>query len=363
MNIQKVFKGLTIALSLCAFCISILSPAAYASEASWGTGHINVGPINVRTGPGTSYDIAYSVNVGDVVELTGETASSGGYTWYRLVGGDGYWICQTGGWTLNVTPASDTLTCFDSYGAEVFAHVCDGDGVENWGYTVEVDAMSYTVTCSCGWGYTKACKPFYSYYGDGSVEYRYYFLGLDTDNDERVDLYPGQKKFLPNRAGSELRPYTLLEFYDHESEPPTVTLVFGDAKRNEIARYTFDWTVTVYVESYGLRMVGNDGLQVIHYVDHEFICKCLTLDTHLGDVGMTYKTGTIKDQYGIPLQKHMEYALVIMNPAEDNMNPIDWVVYIVRSISDSIYELFTNFFGLKFIFTDENSPFKFLMGS
>ena len=84
MNIQKTFRGLTISVVFCALIISTLSPVAFAASSSYGYAVINVSVLNVRTGPGTDYDIAYELSAGDIVYLTGQIGDGDGYTWYEL---------------------------------------------------------------------------------------------------------------------------------------------------------------------------------------------------------------------------------------------------------------------------------------
>ena len=66
---------------------------ALAGDTSWPkTGTVTGDNVNVRTGAGTSYNIAYKLNTGDTVTIY-ETATANGLTWGLLE--DSNWICLT----------------------------------------------------------------------------------------------------------------------------------------------------------------------------------------------------------------------------------------------------------------------------
>lgn len=362
INTQKrIFRGLIVSALLCALIVATLSPAAFAASTSVCYAEINVSVLNVRTGPGLSYDVAYSATTGDIINLTGDTATADGYTWYKVSGGDEYWIADTGGWTLvNSSAYEDTICAYGVYGDLAWSHTCVSSDPD-WSYYLEVQNDGYYIRCDCGWWYYRlvgqAC--------DDNGQIIAYFIGLDTDNDERVDLKPGQTKELPNRANSDLRPYQILEFMDSlDKDTPTVTITFATSDNDLIAEYTFIWWVDVYVESYGVRMVGMDGTEIIHPVDYDFMLYDRFAEFYLGDEGARYKHGDLLMQTleGDYVFRHVQYTFTLAPVGEGDIPILEWITYITRSISEIFSELFNNFFGLTFIFTDENSPFKFLIG-
>ena len=366
MNIQKrkrIFKGVILSLVLCALIISTLSPAAFAASSAYGYAVVNVSILNVRTGPGTDYDIAYALTTGDIVYLTGQIGEGDGYTWYELTGGNGYWIADTGGWALHVGGVyEDTINAYSATGVNVWSHTCHGS-TPDWSYDFEVYNDGYYVRCTnCGW-WTRRTIP-YAYDDNGQPIAR--FIGLDTDNDERVDLFSGQSKRISCRADGSLRQYQILEFFDSlEKDTPTVTLLFGDADGELIASYTFDWWVDVYVEAYGVRMVGADESEIILPVEYDFMLQDLTTDVYLGDVGARYKHGDLgltELFTGEKIGWHVEYGLTLAPVGEGNIPLFEWIIYQVRNISDVVTNIFDSFFGLFYIFTDEDSPFAFLIG-
>ena len=358
VNIQKrkrIFKGAILSLVLCAVILSILSPVALAATTTYGYCEV-MATINVRRGPGLDYAVVTQYTAGTTFMGWAEDyIEADGYKWYWCP--DGY-IAQTGGLKFYTTEvAYDVITAYDPYGEKRWEHDCEGNGNPNWGYHITVDDEGYRVNCDCGWGE-------YYYVGYIVEDDPLVFIGLDTDNDEIVDLRPGETKFLPNRATSDLRQYQILEFLDDPDKvQPTVTLVFRDKDNKKIAQYTFNWSVNVHVESYGVVMVGNDGLKKIHYVDGDFLLYDRFNEVHLADVPREYDAlfqGTYM-LYDDPEWRNFTFNFTLAPVGEGGWGPLEWVVHIARSITDFVTDLF-DFFGLSFIFTDEDSPFRFLLG-
>lgn len=363
VNIQKrkrIFKGAILSLVLCSIVLAILAPGAYAATTGYAWCEV-LATINVRNGPGLGNDVVTQYTKGTkFICWEDDYVQADGYKWYQCPDG---WIAQTGGLKFYIEQvAYDVITCYDPYGEVRWEHDCEGNGNPNWGYHLTVDDEGYRVNCDCGWGEYYYVGYAISDDGDGTT--KLVFIGLDTDNDEIVDLRPGQSKFLPNRATSDLRQYQILEFLDDpDKQAPVVNLIFRDGNNKLLAVYTFNWSVEVHVEDYGVVMVGNDGLKKIHYVDGDFLLLDEISDVYLADtpriydVFVNYGTKVIINDYG------SEWGIpFILAPVGDGgWGPIEWVVHIVRSIADFVVDLF-DFFGLSFIFSDEDSPFRFLIG-
>lgn len=249
---------------------------------------------------------------------------------------------------------SDCISGYDVYGELAWKHVCtltDPDCM----YHLEVVEDGYYIRCDCGWWYRRYVPITY----DENYNPLLVFLGLDTDNDEFYDLMPGQSKDLPSRAGSDLRPYLILEFFGPANQDtPTVTIRFVTKEGKTIEEFTFDWCVEIFIETYGIVLKDYYGYERIYYVDYDFLLYDVQNRLYLGEDGEKYASLSYVDE----IFRHVVYEFTLEPVGEGHASAIEWVIYIVRSICDSIYDLFTNFFGLKFIFTDDDSPFKFLMG-
>lgn len=365
MNTQKrIFKGVILSLVLCAVVFSLFPSSAFASAEISIYAEVIISRVNVRSGPGLNYDVVtqyprgyrFYANEGDYIYADG-------YKWYST--SDGF-VAQAGGLKfVDTTTFYDCITGYDIYGSARWEHTCIGTGNPNWGYHITVDQEGYLVNCDCGWGEYYALGHFLI--GSDGDFTEFVFLGLDTDNDERVDLYPGQTKFLPNRANSsastDLRPYQILEFFDDpDKDIPSVTLVFRDEDNKPIAQYTFNWSVSVHVEDYGVVMVGHDGLKKIHYVDGEFLLYDRRLELHLADVPREYTVfHKFEDGLIVDKDKHLAYHFTLAPVGAGDWGLVEWVVHITRSVCDFVANLF-DFFNLGFIFSQEDSPFHFLVG-
>lgn len=351
------------ALLLCALLVSVFAPCVYADVQSGLVGTVVGNSLIARNWPGTDQTEMHRYQKGDTFLLDDTSVvQKDGYTWYKTE--DGWWVPHTG--YLQITSGStaytDNIVCYDGEGMKVWEHKCTSTN-PNFMYHLELFDDHYMVSCDCGWWYRRNVVTHYNSNVDGSME-ALSFIGLDTNNDERVDLLPGQKKDLPNRSASSLRSYEILEFYDQANRvTPTVTLTFATADNEVIAKYDFLFHVFVHVEPYGIVMEGMDGSKKIHYVDGDFLLLDRVAETYLGDNVRKYET--LKQYNGLhavlPAQFCMEFVFTLEAPGNGDFAPLEWVVHITRSIVDFISELF-DFFGLGFIFTDENSPFKFLMG-
>lgn len=366
VNTQKrIFKGVTLSLVLCAVILGILSPVALAATSYTEYVCEVLGNVNVRSGPGTGYGVVTQYTKGTTFLATQEDYfEADGYKWYSCPDG---WVAQTGRLKFHTSVISrEYISCISPSGALSWGHICNGDGSDNWGYYVEVLHDGYWFSCDCGWK-TRVTFPRKQIFDpdDGSLLSEIYFQGLDTDNDERVDLYPGQSKKLPNRVNSDLRPYTLLEFYDESVvDVPTVTIVFVDAERNEIERYTFNFSVDIRVLDYGVEMVGNDGTYVLHELKGKYIVTDLASDIMIADSWRRYQVDySIKDFWGNPYDAHPQYGVMIAPPGDGPNGPLENIVSDLKGFFGTLNDFFGEFGGLNGIFTDEDSPVhKFLDG-
>ena len=355
---NRIFRGLTVCVLLCALIVLTLSPAAFAASTTTYWGEVVVSTLNCRSGPGLSYDIVHTYSTGDKFVIIGETNGTvDGYVWYQNERG---WVAQTGGLKISTGSSyTDYICAYDPYGELSWEHECTMPNPD-FQYHLEVDNEGYRITCDCGWWYykniTQSIDP-------ETGEELYVFLGLDTDGDWEFDLKPGQTKDLPNRATGEYRQYQILEVIGSANlDTPTVTLQFGDAENNLIAEYTFNWSVDVHVEAYGIVMVGNDGTKKIHYCENDFLLYDRLSDFFLGDSPVRYQVDlSIKDMNGVQVYRHVEFGFTLAPPGEGGLGPLEWVTSVVRNVCDFISDIL-DFFGLSFIFTDEDSPFRFLMG-
>lgn len=96
---KSIKRIITIILALAAVCAITTTALAYTETAASGTRYVtsaNGNPVNVRTGPGTSYSLAAvgSFATGTQVTLHGKATGTDGKTWYRVTNssGNGGWI-------------------------------------------------------------------------------------------------------------------------------------------------------------------------------------------------------------------------------------------------------------------------------
>ena len=363
INTQKqmrIFKGVTLSLVLCAVVISVFAPFAFAATSTWFGCEV-LATINVRRGPGLDYAIVTQYTAGTTFTADVETyIEADGYKWYQCP--DGY-IAQTGGLRFFELETSwDVISGYDAYGQCRWEHQCCGstdmtDIDPNWGYVIDCQDSGYNVFCDCGW--SKWCPISFELDPD-TGGFKYIFIGLDTDGDERPDLFPGSKRRLKNRASSDLRPYQILEFLDNpDKDIPTVTLHFCNKSKSEVyASYTFYWDVDVHVEDYGIVMVGNDGIKKIHYVEGSFLLYDEAMGVHLADTVRTYEA--MKQYNGteqtILASRHMEFIFILAPPGEGAHGDFEHIIAGIRDIFNSLPNIFTDFGGLGDVFTDEDSP-------
>ena len=361
MNIQKrkrIFKGATLSLVLCVVVLSMMAPAAFAATITNVYAEVVSSYINVRSGPGLSYDIVcvyhqgtqFYANEGDYIEADG-------YKWY--VCPDGF-IAQTGGLKFyDYTEYQDTICAYDPYGEKRWEHACCGTDNPNWGYNISVDEGGYLVSCDCGWSNYYYVSHFISV-GDPSGDgyYELVFVGLDTDGDEQIDLRPGQNRRLVNRANSDLRSYQILEFLDDPNKDcPTVTLCFRNRNNLLLFHYTFNWSVTLYVESYGIVMVGNDGMKTIHYVEDDFLLYDDHIGVFLADTPHEYVANKAYGTEKVSIaEKHQYFDFTLAPPGEGQWGGLEHVVDGIRDVFSDIGGFFSDFGGLGSVFTDEDSP-------
>ena len=110
-------------------------------------------------------------------------------------------------------------------------------------------------------------------------------------------------------------------------------------------------------------MVGFDGFESVYFIENDFLCRDLDSDVILGDGGLHYEIDqSLVDLIGLPLFRHMEFCFVISAPGEGGRAPMEWIIYICRWIGDYASEVFSKCFGFVLLFTDDDSPFKFLLG-
>lgn len=361
VNIQKrIFKGVTLSLVLCAVILGILSPVALAATSTMFMCEVT-GNVNVRELPDADSDIVTTYQAGTTFMGDPENwvAYEDGYYWYWCP--DGY-VAQTGRLRFyEVTQDYDNICAYDPYGSQRWEHECSGNDNPDWGYNISVDEGGYLVSCDCGWS-----EYFYVSYvisDDGDYGNQYtelVFVGLDTDNDEIVDLRPGEKKFLPNRANSELRKYQILEFLDDPDKlPPVINLQFRDGDNKVIAMYTFPWSVEVHVEPYGVVMVGNDGIKKIHYVDYDFMLHDETLDLYLADTPRVYDVFTEYGDKVIIGEGHGDewcFVFILAPVGEGPWSGFEYIINVIRNAFSGVGGLFSDFGNLGSVFSDEDSP-------
>lgn len=359
LKYKRISRVITLCVLLCAVVATNIAP--FVSAASTYTEYVCevTATLNVRSGPGLSYDVVTQYAIGTTFLATEEDYYDyvDGYKWYACP--DGY-IAQTGALKFySVTVSNDEyISCYSPYGDLSWSHQCSGNGSDDWGYTVSVIDDGYWFSCDCGWKTRVTYPRKQEYDSEGNLISDLYFQGLDTDNDERVDLYPGQTKFLKNRSNSDLRPYTLLEFYDQAViDIPTVTIELVDADYNEIERYTFNFSVTLRVTDYGIEMTGNDGTYFLHEFDTSYIVTDLSTGIMIGDVGLKYQIDySIKYPNGNVFDRHPEYLVMLAPPGDGPSGYLENIVSGLKNFLGKIEAFFSNFGGLSHIFTDEDSP-------
>ena len=365
---KRTFKGLTLFFVLCALVITWLPFSASAASSTMLMCEVTA-TINVRELPTLKSDIVTQYTAGTKFQGSAEdyVAYADGYYWYWCP--DGY-IAQTGGLRFYETTVYwDSISGYDAYGQEVWSHECSGSvGLDpvssNWGYTIDCLDDGYTVTCDCGW--FKWCPISFELDPD-TGGFKYVFAGLDTDGDEQIDLRPGVKKKLPNRANSDLRPYRILEFLDDPiKDPPTITLIFRKPLSTSIiAYYTFNWSVDIHVEPYGIVMVGNDGTRVVHYADGDFMLFDMQLGYYLSDKPHTYEGNKSNGSIGnmVNPQRYHQFAEFELGaPGDGRYGVVEDVIDDLRDIFTDIPNFFEDFGGIDNVFTDQDSPLTQLTG-
>ena len=356
MNTQKrIFKGVILSLALCAVVISVLPPVVFAATSTEYICTV-LGNVNVRSGPGLSYEVVTTYSSGKTFPAVVEDyIEADGYRWYLCP--DGY-VAQTGRLKFDYYSVwTDTFTFVSPYGAED-THTCFGDGTAGWGLELTVVDGGYWIHCDCGFSQGRFWPREQYHDSQGNLVSDIYFQGLDTDNDERVDLYPGQSKRLTNRSGSSLRPYRILEFFDDAAKDvPTVTLVFVDKDRIELARYTFAFSVDVRVYDYGVEMIGNDGTYELYEYPFGYLVTDLTRGFPLADRGWRYQVDyTIKDFFGNPSEKHPEYGFMVADVGDGPNGHLEKIIAGLWGMGEGLEEFITDFGGLNDVFTNDNSP-------
>ena len=363
MNIQKskrIFKGVTISLVLCAFVFSILAPFASAAIITSSPYCEVLATINVREGPGLNYEIVTQYTAGYKFWCDWENERTyvvaDGYTWYECPDG---WIAQTGGLRFfYLDEYVGTIYGYDAEGQERWGHECTGTSNPDWGYRITVDDAGYRVVCDCGWW--RYCS--ISFIIDPETgDFMYDFVGLDTDGDEQIDLRPGQSRKLKNRSNSDLRPYRILEFMDDPNkDPATVTLHFREPDVGLIASYTFNWSVTLHVEDYGIVMVGNDGEKIIHYVDGDFLLYDRHIGVYLADTPHEYVPNKIYGNDNGDLisgaDRHQHFNFWLAPPGKGEWGDFEHVIGGIRDVFSDLGGFFDDFGGLGSVFTDKDSP-------
>ena len=376
-NLQKIKRRLIKVVSMLLVLISVsvifMTPLVSAASTDYAPSDTNyvataLASLNIRTGPGTSYDIVGSVDVGDILYLTNYETDSAGRKYWKLAGGGNRWVSQ-GSSGHNFTPVmledtdfrADTITGYDIFGQQSFVHVC-WQKFDLWYYHIEVKAKSYIVSCDCGWWSEIDCvsTSYIDPDGDGVFDTLQYgfFLGLDTDNDEMLDLRPGEKKDLPCRATSDLRQYQILEFFGQgDTVPPSVTFEIFDKSSNYIGTYTFDWSAYVRVESYGIVFTDKDGFRKICPLNGHFTVYDESHQRYVLDEELFYQHGSLMDS----TEYHRFFRLTVTYLDIDKSTPLDWAVYLMNKLGNMLFSFF-NFFGLSEFFTADDSPFRFLFG-
>ncbi len=123
------------------------------------SGTVNGIKVNVRSGPGTSYEIQYKVNTGDRVTIS-ETAEGGGLTWGKLA--DGNWICMDYVILDSATESTATVTGITLLSAPIRTeYVQMQDQLDLSGSILQVNysdgtATARTLTASMISGYSNA---------------------------------------------------------------------------------------------------------------------------------------------------------------------------------------------------------------
>lgn len=314
---------------------------------------ITVDNINVRDEPSLSGTVVSVLGYGNVTYLTGVTVTNDGYTWWETV--EGNYIAETGGWTKERV-YRDYTTCYDEYGGVAWTHTCTY--FEETYFHYVVTSSGYTVTCDCGWTTERTATIHTD--SDGNVIAK--FIGLDTDGNEIVDLYPGQIAHVLHPGINDFIDVTVYEMYDApDRDVPTVTIWLHDREYNTIATYTFEWYVDVSIESYGVKMVGMDGTIVIHPLsEDDYILYCDYHEYYLGDLPTRYFPS---DVTGEDSERHYTYGFILSlagDSSSDGQNIFERLFHHTRKFCGNIAFLFEDFFNFRRIFS-EDSPFKFLI--
>ena len=99
MSRKRYFKKITASALAAALFVSAAAPLIEPDAGIFGItaraasqGSVNTDRLNVRSGPGTSYDKVATLMANTAVTINGEVSGSDGYTWYQISwnGGSGY---------------------------------------------------------------------------------------------------------------------------------------------------------------------------------------------------------------------------------------------------------------------------------
>lgn len=353
VNIQKAVKGAT--LFICILSLLLINVCGFASAAveTHVYAEVTVKYLNVREGPGLNYPVVtqyfqgerFYANAGDYIEADG-------YKWY--VCPDGF-IAQTGGLKfVDYTTYTDTLIGYDMYGVQKWHHICT-NVTEDTEYYFEVGGDYYEVRCDCGWWTYVECPKITLNVGT-AYETPVIFLGLDTDNDERIDLRPGDTARIPTRAFTSARDLLVTEFYGDEfDDTPSVTINVRDADGNILHAYDFHWGVHVSTGSSSIVFEDFFGNQTICYIEPGSMVYDSLNDFFLSEEPHWYSIKGAVD----PLLRHWTVDLVVTSVEENPVGLMGFIVKYTREIFGSFHKVF-DFFNLSFIFTDENSPIYFI---
>lgn len=352
-NIQKIFKGASLSALIFMILLSTLSPTAFAASTSTVWAEVIVSRLNCRSAPSLSADIVHEFHAGDKFQVTGETAEKyDGYIWFECEFG---WVANTGGLRFyDATTYTDNISAYDIYGQLSWEHECSRP-TSTFEYQFEVFDDGYTVRCACGWWLNVDCPSFMV--GDGSsVEDTLIFLGLDTNNDEVIDLRPGDTKVVKRKYADNLRDLQIWEFYGPENyDVPSVTLDFYNEDGSLFKSIEFQWGAYVYVDNSCIIFEDLYGNKQTVFIDYEFLVYDELNKSFLSDVPRYFTFPGDEDG----MLRHFTWEFSISKVGSKAWGPVGLFYYLCRQLTDPVADLF-DFFGLTEIFTDPDSPFVFL---
>ena len=342
-------------------CFALAPEADAAANDTYLYTGTAVSNLNVRSGPGTDYRLIRTISAGTTFRLSGEQYNDGVRVYWRLYG-EAEELVTGGTYGSNLTVKvsqlttyTDTIKGYAVDGSIPWEHTCT-QSVPEWNYHIEVGSNSYRVICDCGWYYER--NPWEDVFLPEDGYDDFVFLGLDTDNNEICDLKPGQTIDLPCRANNDYRPYLIAEFLGSTAnDPPTVTVGFFDVDGNELGKYTFNWWADIHVESHGIVMVDMNGKRLVHPVYGEFMLWYDFGEYYLDENPRRMKHGSLFGAADIWEDgRHVEYRFTIKMVTNEDMSPLDWVVYWSKQIGNWVSDVF-NFFGLGELLYSADSPF------